>query len=236
MTLFITGTDTGVGKTYVACLIARALRLKDTKVGVMKPVETGCAPDPNAPNANDATGGRARLVPKDALALIEAAQSDQPLDDVNPYRFAAPLSPHAAAEAAGTRIDTAKILAAAARNAERHDVLLVEGAGGLLVPLCDGILTVDLARAIADHVIIVARDALGTINHTLLTLAAARAHGLSVLGVVLDAVEREDLSVETNREAITRFGRVPVLARVGRGERTAPARLIDAVLGARRSP
>jgi dethiobiotin synthetase len=167
--LFVTGTDTGVGKTVVACALVRALRAAGVDVGVMKPAETGVG----------AEG------PVDALALRRAAGSDDPLEDVCPAALALPAAPAVAAGAEGRRLDLARIRAAATRLRARHDFLLVEGAGGLLVPLAPGVSMADLAAELGFPVLVVARTRLGTINHTLLTLEVLERRGLALAGVVL---------------------------------------------------
>ncbi len=167
--VFVTGTDTGVGKTVVACALARGLRAAGVDVGVMKPVETGVP----------ASG------PEDALALRAAAGVDDPIELVCPLRFGLPAAPLVAARAEGREASLAPIREAFAALAKRHALMLVEGAGGLLVPFDERTDMADLARTLELPVLIVARTALGTINHTRLTLEAADARGLDVLGVVL---------------------------------------------------
>ncbi len=121
--LFITGTDTGVGKTYVSCGIARSLRYSGVNVGVMKPAETGCRRRGH------------RLIPIDAISLMKAAGIADDLDLVNPYRFAKPLAPSAAAKLQGKRLYIPKIEKTFQRLSASHDFLIVEGAGGIMVPL-----------------------------------------------------------------------------------------------------
>jgi len=166
---FVTGTDTGVGKTLVACALLRALRERGLDAGAMKPIETGVG----------------EAGPLDALALREAAGAGDPLDDVCPCRFALPAAPSVAAAHEGRSVDHARLRAAFARQAARHAWLVVEGAGGLLVPLDDATSMADLAAELGLPLLVVARGALGTINHTLLTLEAAARRGLAVAGVVI---------------------------------------------------
>jgi dethiobiotin synthetase len=171
--LFVTGTDTGVGKTVVSCALARGLRDAGIDVGVMKPVETGVP----------ATG------PEDALALMRAAGTDDPLDLVCPLRFAMPAAPEAAAAAEPAILGSAdpakRIEDAYARLAARHAFVLVEGAGGLLVPFDAHTTMADLALRLGLPILLVARASLGTINHTLLSLEACATRGLEVAGVVV---------------------------------------------------
>lgn len=167
--VFVTGTDTGVGKTLVACALVRGLRNRGVDAGAMKPVETGVG----------AAG------PLDALALRRAAGDADPLEDVCPLRYALPAAPTVAASADGRDVEVWAISRAYERLAVRHECVIVEGAGGLLVPVTEQLSMADLARELELPVLVVARAALGTINHTLLTLEVAVARGLSVAGVVV---------------------------------------------------
>ena len=171
--VFVTGTDTGVGKTVVSCALVRALLDAGVDTAAMKPIETGV----------DERG------PLDAQALRTAAGDADSLDDVCPLRFAMPAAPNVAARAEGRTIDLSVIDAAFARLGSRHAATVVEGAGGLLVPIDAQTTMADLARRLRLPVVVVARAALGTINHTLLTLEAARARGLDVVGVVVSHAE-----------------------------------------------
>ena len=189
---FVTGTDTGVGKTWVACGLARLARAKGLRVGVLKPAESG-------------DGG-------DARALIRAADSSLPLAAVRPYAFRRPLAPAVAAAAEGRRVRLAVVKRAFAAVRQASDFTLVEGAGGLLVPYAPGIDGAGLAKALGLPLLLVARAGLGTINHSLLTLEAARTRGLRVAAVVLNGRRvAGDPSPATNAEQIRRLGRVRVL-------------------------
>jgi dethiobiotin synthetase len=167
--VFVTGTDTGVGKTLVACALLRALRARGIDAGAMKPIETGVGP-----------GG-----PADAIALQAAAGGRDPLADVCPQPFALAAAPAAAARAERRAVDLAAIDAAYERLRARRELLVVEGAGGLLVPITAKFAMADLAQRMGLPLLVVARAALGTINHTRLTLESARARGLAVAGVVI---------------------------------------------------
>jgi len=197
---FITGTDTNIGKTFVATLVARALKARGIDIGVMKPVETGCAVKDGA------------LVPMDAVALKEAAGSGDPLDLINPYRFAPPLSPNVAARLSGVEIDLIKIETAFKTLSAVHEIIIVEGAGGLLVPLNDDQNMADLVVRLKARLLIIAPSRLGVINHTLMTCECARALGIDVAGVILNhpAPRPDDASVKYNRSEIERYA--PVLA------------------------
>ena len=174
--LFITGTDTGVGKTFVSCDLARGLRAAGVDVGVMKPIETGVP----------AEG------PEDARALRLAAGVDDPLDLICPIRFLLPASPEAAARAEGQTVSLASIHDAFDSLARRHRFMLVEGAGGILVPIDAHTDMADLARRLDLPLLLVARAGLGTVNHTRLTLEAAEARGLEVFGVVISHSAAEE--------------------------------------------
>lgn len=167
--LFITGTDTGVGKTFVACALARGLRAAGIDVGVMKPIETGVTP----------------AGPEDARALQNAAGVEDPLELICPARFALPASPEAAARAEARSVSRADLRKAFEFLARRHEFMLVEGAGGLLVPIDPQNDMADLARELDLPILVVARAQLGTVNHTRLTLEVAEARGLGVFGVVI---------------------------------------------------
>jgi dethiobiotin synthetase len=198
---FLTGTDTGVGKTEAACILARAFRAAGLKTGVMKPVETGC-PE-----------GDGRLLPMDALRLKEASGTDAELDLINPYRFAPPLAPLTASELSGVTIDFEKIKYCFEELSSSHDAMLVEGAGGLLTPVAGDKCMADLALDLGLPAVIVTANRLGTINHTLLTLRCAESMGIKVAGIILNNTEPPggDLSRAHNRAAIERLSPAPLL-------------------------
>jgi len=215
--LFITGTDTGVGKTFVACALATALRAGGRRVAVMKPIETGVERDP-----------------EDALRLAAAAADPAPLDDVCPYRLRAPLAPAVAARLEGVVIDVERIVRLVARRTAAADVLLVEGAGGLLVPLAGRTTWLELAARCRLPVLIVAANRLGAINHCALTARVANTAGLLVRGFVLSQTSAApDASAATNAEVIAGLTGLPCLGsfdhRVGPGE-AAPALALDALV------
>ena len=166
--LFITGTDTDAGKTVVSCAIARGLLSAGVDVGVMKPAETGVP----------AEG------PYDARALIEAAGVTDSIELVCPQQFDLPAAPLASARAEGRKVDLAAIDAAYQELDRRHECVLVEGAGGLLVPITETLDMAGLAGRLELPVLLVARASLGTINHTLLSVQACQQRGLELLGVV----------------------------------------------------
>jgi dethiobiotin synthetase len=205
--LFITGTDTDVGKTYVGALIARSLHVAGHRVGAYKPAASGCRRE----------GGE--LISDDALALWQAAGRPGTLERVCPQRFAAPLAPHLAARAERREIDRELLREGLNYWRDRSDILLVEGAGGLLAPLDDEECFADLAWDFGFPLVIVAKNALGVINHTLLTLQAAKTFrgGLPVAGVVLNhpvPPNPNDPSLAGNRRELENRCRVPILGEV----------------------
>jgi dethiobiotin synthetase len=176
--VFVTGTDTGVGKTVVACALIRALRARGIRAGGMKPIETG----------------------------------------VGPQRFALPAVPTVAARAEGRRVEVPEIDAAYARLRTRYDWLVVEGAGGMLVPAADGLSMADLAERLRLRLLLVARAALGTINHTRLSLEVARARGQRVVGLVichaggaLSAADEANLDALRADPGVRVMGEIPPL-------------------------
>jgi dethiobiotin synthetase len=195
--VFVTGTDTGVGKTVVAAAVCAALRERGEPVAAWKPVVTGTeeASDPDWP-ADD------RM-----LALAAGVDPAK----VAPLTFGPPVSPHLAAELAGSEIEPSDLVASARAAAGGAEILVIEGVGGLLVPLTLGFLVRDLAREVGLPLVVAARPGLGTINHTLLTVEAARAVGLTVVGVVLTPWPSDPSVMESsNRDTIERLAGVEV--------------------------
>jgi dethiobiotin synthetase len=195
--LFVTATDTGVGKTIVTAALALVLRDRGLDVGVAKPLQSGNL-------AADLDGDAMRLK---ALAVLP----DDPGEMVA-HAFAAPLAPVIAARIEGVRIAPDDVVAHVRALAARHQAVLVEGAGGLMAPLAEAWTCADLAAALELPLLVVARPGLGTVNHTVLTVLAARQRGLEPLGVVLNGLRPEtDASAQTNAELIESFAGVPVL-------------------------
>ena len=193
--IFVTGTDTEVGKTVVAAVTARSLAATGRSVAVFKPVVTGL----------DEAGEA------DHELLRRASGSAQSDGEIAPYRFGPPASPHLAAEMAGEKIERETLLAAARAAGDGAEALVCEGVGGLLVPLAPGYLVRDFAVDLGLPLAIAAGPGLGTINHTLLTIEAARAAGLEVAVVVLTPWPRSPSPIEeSNRETIASLGEVRV--------------------------
>jgi dethiobiotin synthetase len=197
--LFVTGTDTGVGKTVVAAAVCAALAARGERVAAFKPVVTGLDEQPGE-------------WPRDHELLAAVASAGQEPADVAPLTFGPPVSPHYAAELAGADTIEPLDLARRARAAgDGTDALICEGVGGLLVPLTPGYLVRDLALDLALPLLVAARPGLGTINHTLLTLEAARAGGLEVAAVVITPWPDEpDGMQRSNRQTIESLGNVRV--------------------------
>lgn len=207
--LFITGTDTGVGKTFVAASLAAFLREQGYRTGVMKPVETGC------PEKNGV------LIPEDAKHLKETSGCGEPIEKICPYRFHEPLAPSIAAQRANQKIDVDLLLTTYGEISAEYDVTLVEGAGGLMVPLLPSYTYADFARVLKLPLIVVAANKLGVINHLLLTLEHASCKGLIVLGYVLNRISNETtLASETNREVLFGLTAVPCLGELPFIEKT----------------
>lgn len=216
--LFVTATDTEVGKTFVAGAIVAALTARDERAVPFKPVVTGIdEPLPDHPADHE---------------LLAAATGSMDADGVSPYRFGPAVSPHLAAEEHGTPIDPDTLVVAARHAASQADALIVEGVGGLLVPLGDSYLVRDFAVMLGLPVLVAARPGLGTINHTLLTIESARSVGLDVCAVVLTPWPEHPTAMQrSNLATIERLGEVEVatLARAEHATADALARVGEAL-------
>ena len=199
--IFVTGTDTGVGKTLVAGAIAKLLSQSGRIVGVFKPIATGC------------DSRREGLVSSDAEFLAHCSDCRHPLNDINPVRYREPLAPSVAAERSGRGIDFQEIQAAYHSLSADCDVLVVEGIGGALVPISPDYMLADLAAEMALPVVIVARSTLGTINHTLLTIEAFKSRSVRVAGIVVNGypADGSTLAEETNPRVIAEISGKNVL-------------------------
>jgi dethiobiotin synthetase len=197
--LLVTATDTGVGKTVLSAALLAAMAANGEPVSAHKPVLTGLDEEIDQP------GGW----PADHVLLARAAGMTS--EQVAPLRYGPAVSPHLAAQLAGEQIDPTQLLAAARSAARSARTLIVEGVGGLLAPLAEDYTVRDFAIALELPLLIAARPGLGTINHTLLTLDAARAAGLDVLAVVLTPWPQKPDEIErSNRETIARLGEIEV--------------------------
>ena len=199
-----------MGKTHVAAMIARALAADGHRVGIYKPVASGCRRE------------GPEVIADDAVTLWEAADRVGELEHVCPQRFLAAVAPHVAAREEERTIDEKLLVDGLSYWTSRSDIVLVEGAGGLMSPISDNMYNADLALALGYPLVVVARNALGTINHTLQTLitAATFRDGLEVAGVVLNDVsgDTQDTSRATNQEELRQRCAPPVLASVGYGD------------------
>ena len=212
--LFITGTDTEVGKTYVATLIVRSLVRQGHRVGVYKPAASGCR------RVNG------QIVADDAVSLWEAAGQPGSLEQVCPQRFIAPLAPHCAAQQEGRTVDAALLRDGLSVWADRCDIIVVEGVGGLMSPISDDDYVADLAIEFGFPLIVVAPNKLGTINQTLQTLITATAYdeGIDVAGVVLNDVAplAFDASLSTNLTELQKRCIPPILAHIAHDQQELP--------------
>ncbi|NOZ69639.1 MAG: dethiobiotin synthase [Deferribacteres bacterium] len=198
--IFMTGTGTGVGKTFVSTGLIMAMKERGLDVCPVKPVESGCRIS------------KGEAVPADALGLLRASGVKETLNTINPYRLRHPLAPSVAAEMEGVVISRKKILSACCRLLNSYDVVIIEGAGGIMTPVYKRYLFLDLAADLGLPVVVVSAAGLGTINHTLLTIEAARGRGLEVAAVVINhAVKsRKGPAERTNPGVIARLARVDV--------------------------
>ncbi|HPA44344.1 MAG TPA: dethiobiotin synthase [bacterium] len=211
---FVTGTDTGVGKTLVASALLMGMRARGLSVGGMKPVATGA-------NILRNDNGVTILVSEDTEILYRSMHGETPYSLITPCAFPLPASPHLAAQDAGTTIREGTIFHAFREMQKRYPVLIVEGVGGWLVPLRDDWLVADLAQLLNLPVIVVSRPGLGTLNHTLLTLQSIRSRNVPVAGVVFsqnaapgDLSETWSRIENDNMATIPRLGSVPVLGAI----------------------
>ncbi len=204
--IFITGTDTGCGKTFVTIKLAEYFRDQGLDVGVMKPIATG----PRKEN--------------DALRLRRALKLRDPIELINPIHLKYPLAPYPASKlenkkmsagggsAFGGKIEN--IFKAYNKLAKMHDLILVEGIGGILVPITEKYYVIDLIQGFKLPVIIVSRAGLGTINHTLLTIETLKRRKINVLGIIMNGFRGMDFSERTNAETVEKLGKVPILAKI----------------------
>ena len=195
-TIFITGTDTGVGKTIVTAAVCSCIKSSGKRVAAMKPIQTG-------------TDTQKTL---DIEFVYKVLDEEFLIDDVCPYRFTKPLSPKLASEVSGKEIHVNDILSAYKTLEEKFEYVVIEGAGGILAPVKNNYFIVDLINEMESPVIIVTRPALGTINHTLLTIESAKNKGLSILGIIVNKYPIDpDDSELTNPDEIASISGLPIL-------------------------
>jgi len=201
--IFITGTDTGVGKTLLGAGLAALFQEKGFDVGVMKPVESGCRRE------------NGRLIPSDAILLKEMACSQDELEIINPYAFEHALAPALAAELEGVEIRLEVLKRSYDLLISRHDMVIIEGAGGLLVPLFGHYFIADLIKEWALPLLIVTEARLGIINHSLLTIDYAQQRGIPVVGIVMNYTSNsKGLAECLNVSALKRWATVPFLGSI----------------------
>ncbi|WP_082235419.1 dethiobiotin synthase [Halobacillus massiliensis] len=196
--IFVTGTDTGIGKTFVAAGIAAALSAKEVDVGVFKPMLSG-------DNRED---------PESDTMILKSMSGDESLpSDITPFQFDEPLAPYLAAKRQGVYVTQSDVKESWERMKDRHSFTIVEGAGGIAVPYGEDFLVSDVIKDMNLPVLIVARPDLGTVNHTYLTVDYSQRCGLNVIGVVINGFNPETagLAEQTNPELIEHFCKVPVL-------------------------
>ncbi len=206
--VFITGTDTEVGKTIVTAGLLRQLRSAGVNAATMKPVQTG---------AEESSDGK--LTAPDLMVHHKAAGFTPPPDETElmaPYLYEPACSPHLAGRMAGRYPDIGHITDCARQLEARYEVLLVEGAGGVYAPLTESETMLDLMKALGYPVLLVAHRGLGTINHSLLSIEALRGHGLEILGVIFNETQdvEPDFIKEDNPSAIESFGKVAILGNI----------------------
>ena len=200
--LFITGTDTGVGKTLITGALAHLAISRGTAAGVFKPVATGC----------ELVDGR--LQSEDAGFLSHCVKGGQTEQEITPVCYRPPVSPMTAAEQTGTPIDWPLIVTAYRKTVESHDLVFVEGIGGVMVPFSENDFVLDLMVALALPVLVIARASLGTINQSLLTVKACQSKGLSVCGILLNVSDDADSdeSRKTNCQDVARLAGISDVA------------------------
>lgn len=198
---FITGTDTGVGKTIIAGAVIKALAFLGIRTGVMKPVESGCGREGSV------------LVPFDGMFLKQTAHIDDPITLVTPCCLESPLAPMAASERDMIKIDIDEIRRSFSSMAKKFETMVVEGIGGLMVPIREDYYVIDIAREFGLPLLVVAKPGLGTVNHTMLTVKCALDAGLDVAGVIINYSRPPDsgLAEKTNPKLLGRICPVPIL-------------------------
>ena len=225
--LFVTGTDTGVGKTALSALLLAEIRRRKINAAPIKPVQTGCSEAATGTRQEAlGTSGASRLTAHGSrfsvpdldysLSMANMKVSDEAYSQMASYTFEPACSPHLAAELAGTEIDIAEMIIAARTLASEYEFVVAEGAGGIMVPLNRREMMLDLMQALKLPVLIAARPGLGTINHTLLSIRALRSDGLDIAGVVFVASQPGEPGFieEDNATTIEQFGKVPVLGTI----------------------
>jgi dethiobiotin synthetase len=209
-TIYITGTDTGIGKTHVSSALLRTLRSAGIAAVGMKPVASGCEATPHG------------LRNEDALALIAAAGGGPRYEDVNPYAFADPIAPHLAAADAGIVVDPKRIAACFGRLRATADLVVVEGVGGWLAPLGDALMQADFVRMLKLQVVLVVGLRLGCLNHALLSVRSIEADGCELIGWIGNAIDPDMARRDDNIATLQARIQAPLLGVIQHGLDTAP--------------
>lgn len=199
--LFITGTDTDVGKTYITVQIIRQLKAKAVPIKVRKPIESGCEPNKNN-----------ELHPSDGFDLWQANNQNESLEIITPFRFIPAIAPNRAATLVNKTINTNDLKTVCLHNVNANDYLIVEGAGGFYSPLSSNGLNADLAKALGLNVVLVVKDQLGCINHTLLTLEAIKHAGLTCQFIVLNFSSENNTNTYNHLKEIQLLTQIPVIS------------------------
>jgi dethiobiotin synthetase len=209
---FITGTDTGVGKTVISAALIKAAHLLGFKACGMKPIETGCKTAVSSQQSAISSKKRT-LIPSDGIFLKEIADIGESINLITPIRFQNPLAPLPASEIEGTSVDLEKIQKSYTALFKNYDIVIVEGIGGLLVPIKKNYFVLDLAKDFGLPIIVVSRPGLGTINHTMLTVNYAIKEGLNVAGIIINYSRPPEgtLAENTNPGVMKKISPVPVI-------------------------
>jgi dethiobiotin synthetase len=210
---FITGTDTGIGKTIITAALIKAAKFLGVSACGMKPIETGCLKSEFGVRSSEFGVKEKVLIPSDGMFLREIAGVNDSIDLVTPIRFKNPLAPLPASEIEGVPVEIDKIKKAYSKLSKKYDAVFIEGIGGLLAPIKKDYTVLDLARDFGLPIIVVARPDLGTINHTMLTVNYAIREGLTVSGIIINHSQPPEgsLAEETNPEVIRQLSTVPLL-------------------------
>jgi dethiobiotin synthetase len=210
---FVTGTDTGIGKTVITVALIKAVRRLGFTAGGMKPVESGCTIARGKGQRAKGNSKKNILIPHDGMFIKTIAHMEENIGHITPCRFKSPLAPLPASEIEGITVDSEKIRKAFDDLSKKYDVVIVEGIGGLLVPITKDYSVIDMAKDFDLPLIVVSRPSLGTINHTMLTVNYALKEGLRVAGIIINYNQPPEstLAEATNPEIIKRISPVPVI-------------------------
>lgn len=201
--LFITGTDTGIGKTVFTCALASTLKSSDIDVGVMKPFATGI------PQKNG-------FKSEDVELLVHHSGANDPESLINPYFFPIPTSPYRAAKKLGKTIDIDLVLSIYEKLQASHDIVLVEGIGGILTPILRDYFVADLIKDLNLDVLMVTGTKMGSVNHTLLTLNLCKKYGISVLGLIINQTDTDGYAMQELEEDLVSLSGIDVICKIPR--------------------